>query len=70
MDGVQIILHLVQVVDYYKKCRMTVNNVEGKIVTLCGDDKNEEGNLLEIVFQNGILMKDNSLEVIRERSNI
>ena len=53
-----------------KKGRMTVNNVEGKIVTLCGDDRNEEDNLLELVFHNGNLIKDTSLEVIRERSNI
>ena len=53
-----------------KKGKMSVNNVEGKIVTLCGADKKEEGNLLEVVFENGILVKDYLFQEIRDRSNI
>ena len=49
---------------------MSVNNVEGKIVTLCGNDKKEEGNLLEVIFENGILVKDHLFQEIRDRSNI
>jgi len=53
-----------------KKGKMSVNNVEGKIVTLCGDDRKEEGNLLEVIFENGILIKDHLFQEVRDRSNI
>ena len=53
-----------------KKGRMTVNRVDGRIVTLCGDDKVEESDLLEIVFINGDLIKQYSFDEIRDRANI
>jgi nicotinamide phosphoribosyltransferase len=53
-----------------KKGRMTVNRVDGEIITLCGDDKVEESDLLEIVFINGDLIKQYSFDEIRDRANI
>ena len=40
-----------------KKGRMTVNKIDGKIITLCGEERVEDGNLLEVIFENGILKK-------------
>lgn len=51
-----------------KKGKMTVNRIDEKIVTLCGESRNEESDLLEVVFQNGILTKEYSLEEIRNKS--
>ena len=53
-----------------KKGRMTVNNIDGKIVTLCGDERLEESNLLELVYQNGFLIKDQLFQDIKDRANI
>ena len=53
-----------------KKGKMTVNKIDGKIVTLCGESRNEESDLLEVVFQNGYLAKEYSLEEIRDKSSL
>ena len=53
-----------------KRGRMTVNNINGNIVTLCGKDVQEDTNILETIFENGKIIKTYSFDDIRERSNI
>ena len=53
-----------------KKGRMTVNKIDGKIITLCGEERVEDGNLLEVIFENGILKKDYTFDEIRKRSTL
>ena len=53
-----------------KKGRMTVNLVDGNVVTLTGADAKEEGNILETVFENGGLTKEYSWEEIRNNASV
>lgn len=53
-----------------KKGRMTVNKVNGKIVTLCGDDRDEKTDILVNVFQDGALTREFSFDEIRAASNV
>jgi nicotinamide phosphoribosyltransferase len=53
-----------------KRGRMTVNNINGKMVTLCGKDVQEETNILDTIFENGEIMKTYSFDEIRQKSCI
>lgn len=51
-----------------KRGKMTVNNINGKLITLCGNNRKEDTNILETIFENGEIKKIYSLDEIRERS--
>lgn len=53
-----------------KQGRMTVNKVNGKIVTLTGDDRDEKTDMLVTIFENGDLITEYSWDEVRANSAI
>jgi nicotinamide phosphoribosyltransferase len=53
-----------------KAGRLTVNRRGGTIVTLCGEDRDESDNLMEVIFENGVLVKEYSWNEIKTNSAV
>ena len=53
-----------------KAGRMTVNKRDGTIVTLCGADRNEDDDIMETVFENGLLTREYSWSEIKENAKV
>jgi len=53
-----------------KQGRMTVNKVNGKIVTLCGDDRDEKTDMLVTVFENGTLTREFSWAEVKANAAV
>jgi len=53
-----------------KAGRMTVNKRDGTIVTLCGADRNKDDDIMETVFENGLLTREYSWSEIKENAKV
>jgi len=53
-----------------KAGRLTVNHRDGTIVTLCGEARDETDNIMEVIFENGTLVKEYSWSEIKTNSDI
>ncbi len=53
-----------------KKGRMTVNRVDGKVVTLTGEDRDEATDIMETVFENGALCREYSWDEVKANAAV
>jgi nicotinamide phosphoribosyltransferase len=53
-----------------KRGRMTVNQRGGKLVTLCGTQRDEATDVLATVFENGVLVKEYSFDDVRKNAEM